>query len=397
MFDHVEKFPGDPILSLVEAFNADSRQEKVNLSIGIYYDNAGSVPTLQSVIEAERSLQERALTSPSYLPMEGMAEFRSAVQRLLLGDDSGDAERARLATIQTLGGSGALKVGADFLHRYFPTSTVYVSDYTWDNHVGIFQGAGFAVGRYRYFDTHSKGVDFDGMLSDLSAMHERSIVVLHPCCHNPTGADLTPSQWDKLITVVLERNLIPFLDMAYQGFGDGIDDDAYAIRAFARAGIKFFLSNSFSKIFSLYNERIGALSVVCADEDEAVRVLGQLKSTVRTNYSSPPATGARLVSAVLLDEGRNRAWREEVNQMHGRIKGMRQALRSAIETRKPDADVAYLTSQRGMFSFTGLSTEQVNVLRADWGVYLVGNGRLCVAGLTERNAPRVAEALVGVL
>jgi aromatic-amino-acid transaminase len=397
MFEHVEPFPGDPILSLVEAFNADARQDKVNLSVGIYYDEEGRVPTLRSVVDAERSLPARALTSPSYLPMDGLADFRKAVQTLVFGEDSPVAASRRVATIQTLGGSGALRVGADFLHRYFPSAIAFVSDYTWDNHVGIFQGAGFTVDRYRYFDKQSKGVDFEGMLSDLLAMREQSIVVLHPCCHNPTGADLTPVQWDRLVSVVQQRNLIPFLDMAYQGFGDGIEEDAYAIRAFERAGIKFFVSNSFSKIFSLYNERVGALSVVCADAEEAERVLGQLKATVRVNYSSPPATGARLVSAVLLDSQLNRAWREDVGLMRERIGGMRRALRAAVETRKPDADLSYLTSQRGMFSFTGLSSGQVEVLRRDWGVYLVGNGRLCVAGLTTRNVSRVAEALVSVL
>jgi len=397
MFEHVESFPGDPILSLVEAFNADARQNKVNLSVGIYYDEEGRVPTLQSVIDAERSLPARALMSPSYLPMDGLADFRKAVQFLLFGEDSSVVQERRVATIQTLGGSGALKVGSDFLHRYFPSSTAFVSDFTWDNHVGIFQGAGFTVDRYRYFDKQSKGVDFEGMLADLLEMPGQSIVVLHPCCHNPTGADLTPAQWDRLVSVVQQRNLIPFLDMAYQGFGDGMEEDAYAIRAFERSGIKFFVSNSFSKIFSLYGERVGALSVVCSDAEEAQRVLGQLKSTVRTNYSSPPATGARLVSAVLLDEERNLAWRQDVELMRNRITGMRRALRIAVEARKPSADLMYLTTQRGMFSFTGLSLEQVETLRSDWGVYLVGNGRLCVAGLTTQNVPYVADALVSVL
>jgi aromatic-amino-acid transaminase len=397
MFEHVEPFPGDPILSLVEAFNADARHDKVNLSIGIYYDNEGRIPTLGSVADAERSLPERALTSAAYLPMDGLADFRKAVQVLLFGDESLVAESQRVATIQTLGGSGALKVGADFLHRYFPSSTALVSDYTWDNHVGIFHGAGFKVDRYRYFDKLSKGVDFEGMLSDMLAMREQSIVVLHPCCQNPTGADLTPAQWDRLVSVFQERNLIPFLDMAYQGFGDGIEEDAYAIRAFERAGVKFFVSNSFSKIFSLYNERVGALSVVCKDAEEAERVLGQLKSTVRINYSSPPATGARIVSAVLLDAERNRVWRQEVGLMRERVRGMRQVLRDVVEAKKPDVDLSYLTSQRGMFSFTGLSRERVEMLREDWGVYLVGNGRLCVAGLTTQNVLRVAEALVSVI
>lgn len=397
MFEHVESFPGDPILSLVDAFNADVRQNKVNLSIGIYSDEEGCVPTLRSVVDAERSLPSRALMSPSYLPMDGLADFRKVVQFLLFGEDSPAVEDRRIATIQTVGGTGALKVGADFLYRYFPSSTAFVSDHTWDNHVGIFQGAGFTVNRYRYFDQQSKGVDFEGMLADIIAMREQSIVVLHPCCHNPTGADLTPAQWDQLVSVVQQRNLIPVLDMAYQGFGDGIEEDAYAIRAFERVGIKFFVNNSFSKIFSLYNERVGALSVVCAGADEAQRVLGQLKSTVRTNYSSPPAMGARLVSAVLMDEERKRAWHQEVSVMRERMNGMRQALRAAVELRRPGVDFSYLTSQRGMFSFTGLSPEKVEILRKDWGVYLVGNGRLCVAGLTARNVPHVADALVGVL
>ncbi|MFP3558771.1 amino acid aminotransferase [Paraburkholderia sp. SIMBA_049] len=397
MFEHVESFPGDPILSLVEAFNTDARSDKLNLSIGLYYDEDGRVPTLQSVTNAEQSLPNRALLSPSYLPMDGLSDFRKAVQSLIFGLDSEALERRRVATIQTLGGSGALKVGADFLHRHFPNSTAYVSDHTWDNHRGIFQGAGVNVSQYRYFDKQSKGVDFESMLADLFSMPEQSIVILHPCCHNPTGADLTPMQWDRVVEFVQMKKLIPFIDMAYQGFGDGIDEDAYAIRAFERAGVKFFVSNSFSKIFSLYSERIGALSVVCESADEAGRVLGQLKSTVRTNYSSPPATGARLVSTVLLDDELSRMWRDEVRLMRDRITGMRQALRAKVEERKPGASVSYLTSQRGMFSFTGLSVEQVETLRRDWGVYLVGNGRLCMAGLTERNVSGVADALVSVL
>jgi aromatic-amino-acid transaminase len=397
MFEHVEPFSGDPILSLVETFNADPRSDKVNLSIGIYYDENGKIPTLRSVLSAEETIPSRSSMSPSYLPMEGNSAYCDGVQALLFGENSTALACRRVATVQTIGGSGALKVGADFLRRYFPSSQVWVSDNTWDNHVGIFEGAGFAVNRYRYFDPKTKSVDFSGLLADLDALRDESIVILHPCCHNPTGADLTPAQWDQLVSVIQHRNLVPFLDIAYQGFGEGIEEDAYAIRALASAGVSFFVSNSFSKIFSLYNERVGALSVVCADAAEADRVHGQLKSTIRTNYSSPPATGARLVAAILANSTLRDIWRRDVDDMRNRINGMRRALRTAMETNAPDENFSYLTLQRGMFSFTGLNRDQVNVLRDDWGVYLIGNGRLCLAGLTPHNIPRVAEALTSVL
>ncbi|ACY86018.1 aromatic amino acid transaminase [Edwardsiella piscicida] len=397
MFEHVDDYAGDPILSLMESYQRDARAHKVNLSIGLYYDQRGEVPMLASVATALARLNAAAPAAPLYLPMEGMADYRSAVQSLLLGDDHPALRARRVATIQTLGGSGALKVGADFLRRYFPRAEVWVSDPTWENHIAIFEGAGFRVHRYPYFDPQTLGVCFDAMLATLEQLPSHSIVLLHPCCHNPTGSDLTPAQWDSLVSLLRRRALIPFLDIAYQGFGGGMEQDAYAIRTMAAAGLPCLVSNSFSKIFSLYGERVGGLSVMCSDEAEAGRVLGQLKATVRRNYSSPPLHGAALVAAVLNDAALQRQWREEVEAMRLRIIAMRERLASHLNLALPSRRFDYLCQQRGMFSYTGLSAQQVGDLRRRDGVYLVGSGRMCMAGLNEGNLDRVAAALVRVM
>ncbi|GGY26765.1 amino acid aminotransferase [Paludibacterium paludis] len=395
MFEHVDAFAGDPILSLMEAFTKDVRPEKVNLSIGLYYDEQGRLPRMKAVDIAEAAMARNPQPC-GYLPMDGLAGYRTSIQHLLFGESHEAVTSGRIATIQTLGGSGALKVGADFLRRYFPQSAVWVSDPTWDNHVSIFEGAGFTVNRYPYFDAGTRRVAFDAMLATLDGLPAGSIVLLHPCCHNPTGSDLTPAQWDEVIRVAKARRLIPFMDIAYQGFGDGIDDDAYAIRAMTDAGVEFLVSNSFSKIFSLYGERCGGLSVVTASKDEAARVLGQLKFTVRRNYSSPPTHGARIVASVLGDPELKAMWIAEVDEMRGRIKTMRQTLFDVLKTELPALDFSHLITQKGMFSYTGFSVEQVNALRERFGIYLVGSGRMCVAGLNTGNALTVAKAFAAV-
>ncbi len=397
MFQHIDAYAGDPILSLMETFKTDPRADKVNLSIGLYYDAKGVIPQLDAVQQAYGRIEGRRAVPSLYLPMEGMKAYREAIQQLLFGADSAAVQAGRVATIQTLGGSGALKVGADFLRRYFPQAEVWVSDPTWDNHVAIFEGAGFKVHSYPYFDPQTLGVAFDAMLDKLACLPAQSVVLLHPCCHNPTGSDLTPAQWDQVIEVLRARTLIPFLDIAYQGFGAGIDEDAYAIRALAAAGLPFLVANSFSKIFSLYGERVGGLSVVCHDAAQADLVLGQLKATVRRNYSSPPMLGAELVSAVLGDAVLKQGWLGEVDTMRTRIISMRQTLRDALGQTLPGRNFDYLVTQRGMFSYTGLSAAQVDRLREEFGIYLVRSGRICVAGLNTANIDRVAEAFARVM
>lgn len=397
MFQHIDAYAGDPILSLMETFKTDARAGKVNLSIGLYYDEKGAIPQLGAIREAYGRVEGRRAVPSVYLPMEGFKPYRDGIQQLLFGADSAALAAGRVATIQTLGGSGALKVGADFLRRYFPQSEVWVSDPTWDNHVAIFEGAGFKVHTYPYFDPASLGVAFDAMLAALSALPARSVVLLHPCCHNPTGSDLTPAQWDRVVEVVRSRALIPFLDIAYQGFGAGMEQDAYAIRALAAAGLPFLVANSFSKIFSLYGERVGGLSVVCEDADAAGRVLGQLKATVRRNYSSPPMLGAELVATVLGDAALKAGWLAEVEAMRTRIIAMRETLVGALKQTLPARNFDYLVAQRGMFSYTGLSAAQVDRLREEFGIYLVRSGRICVAGLNAGNVGRVAEAFAKVM
>jgi len=397
VFQKVDAYAGDPILSLMERFKEDPRSDKVNLSIGLYYNEEGIIPQLQAVAEAEARLNAVPHGASLYLPMEGLNSYRNTIAPLLFGADHAVLTQKRVATIQTLGGSGALKVGADFLKKYFPDSGVWVSDPTWENHVAIFEGAGFTVQTYPWFDSETNGVRVDALLEKLNALPERSIVLLHPCCHNPTGADLTNAQWDAVIDVLKTRNLIPFLDIAYQGFGAGMEEDAYAIRAVASAGLPALVSNSFSKIFSLYGERVGGLSVVCEDAEAAGRVLGQLKATVRRIYSSPPNFGAQVVATVLGDDRLKASWLAEVESMRKRILTMRQELVDVLKEAVPGHNFDYLLKQRGMFSYTGLSAAQVDRLREEFGVYLISSGRMCVAGLNASNVHRVAQAFAAVM
>ena len=396
MFQHIPPYAGDPILSLIVAFLADSRPRKANLGIGIYYDENGQIPVLRSVQKAEASLAKHVTPKP-YLPMEGMESYRNAIQELVFGADHPLRKAGRIATIQTVGGSGALKVGADFLKRFFPDAQVWVSDPTWDNHRSMFDGAGFVVNDYPYYDDSTGTIDIDGMLETLQRLPKRSIVLLHPCCHNPTGVDLSQAQWRQVIEVLKAGELIPFLDLAYQGFGDGFEEDVFAIRELAAANISFLLANSFAKNFSIYAERCGGLSVVCPDAKQAEFVLGQLKFTVRRNYSSPPLHGASVISTVLNDPALKAEWQGEVAQMRERIKAMRKKLFDTLSAAAPGRDFSYLITQRGMFSYSGLSPEQVDRLREEFGVYLVRSGRMCIAGLNDGNVDYVAAAMAAVL
>lgn len=396
MFEHVEAYAGDPILSLNEAFGKDPRTDKVNLSIGVYFEDNGKIAMLPSVRAAELKVVADAGARP-YLPMEGAANFRIAVQHLLFGADHPALKENRIVTLQTVGSSGGLKVGADFLKRYFPDSTLFISDPSWDNHRAVFEGSGITVGMYPYYDPATGGLRFDAMLAALKQMKEKSIVLLHACCHNPTGVDLTNQQWEQIVPVLKERNLIPFLDLAYQGYGDGIVEDTFAVRLLATSGMSFMIANSFSKSMGLYGERCGALSVACANAAEAVNVLGQLKANVRRNYSNPPLHGGQIVARVLTDPELRPMWEKEVIAMRDRIQAMRKQLHDVLSAKLPGRDFSYFLTQRGMFSYTGLSAEQADRLKNEFGVYILRSGRMCVSGLNTRNVEAVASAMAAVL
>jgi aromatic-amino-acid transaminase len=396
LFGHLEPYAGDPILSLNEAFQKDARAHKINLSIGIYFDEEGRIPVLASVREAEAQMLAGGGTK-SYLPIEGDAAMRRAVQALLFGAGHAAVTGGRVATLQTVGSSGGLKVGADFIRRWLPGSAVWVSDPTWDNHRAMFEGAGMAVQTYPYYDAETGGLKFDAMCDALRKLPPKSIVLLHACCHNPTGVDLTRAQWDQLVPLLAERQLLPYLDLAYQGYGDGIEEDAYAVRLLADQGLTFIVANSFSKSMSVYGERAGALSFVCADAAEAELVLGQMKATVRRNYSSPPIHAAGIVARVLGDAKLRPQWEREVAAMRERILAMRKSLHAVLTAKLPGRDFGYFLTQRGMFSYTGLSAAQVDRLREEHAVYLVRSGRMCVAGLSTKNVERTAAAFAAVL
>ncbi|HRD85273.1 MAG TPA: amino acid aminotransferase [Rubrivivax sp.] len=396
MFEHLDAYAGDPILSLNEDFQKDPRPHKINLSIGIYFDDAGRIPVLQCVRDAEAQMLAEGGAKP-YLPIEGAGPARRAVQELLFGADHEALRSGRVVTLQTVGSSGGLRVGADFLKRWFPGSGVWVSDPTWDNHRAMFEGAGLAVQTYPYYDAATGGLRFDDMLQTLRGLPAQSVVLLHACCHNPTGVDLGRTQWEALIPVLRERELLPYLDLAYQGYGDGIEEDAYAVRALAASGLPFFVANSFSKSMSVYGERAGALSVVCGSAAEADRVLGQLKATVRRNYSSPGIHAAGLVARVLSDARLRRSWETDVAHMRERILAMRRSLHGVLSAKCPGKDFGYFLGQRGMFSYTGLSAAQVDRLREEFAVYLIRSGRMCIAGLNTGNVERTAVAMAAVL
>ncbi|CAB3809912.1 Tyrosine aminotransferase [Paraburkholderia caffeinitolerans] len=396
MFEHIDAYPGDPILSLNENFQKDPRQNKVNLSIGIYFDDEGRLPVMKAVHEAEAAILAEPGAKP-YLPMAGFTQYRDAVQALVFGAQCPSRAANRIATVQTLGGSGALKVGADFIKRYFPQSQVWVSDPTWENHRFIFERAGFVVNTYPYYDEATGGLKFEAMLSAIDALPAKSVVLLHACCHNPTGVDLDESQWTQLIDVLQKRDLLPFVDMAYQGFGAGLDADAFAVRELGRRGVPALVANSFSKNFSLYGERCGGLHLICEDAGAADRVLGQLTSAVRSNYSNPPTHGAKIVTRVLATPGLKASWEAELAAMCERIARMRQAIHDGLAAHVSGEALSRYVKQRGMFTYTGLSADQVERLKEEFGVYILRSGRMCVAGLNEKNVSIVVDAVGKVL
>ncbi|WP_431046770.1 amino acid aminotransferase [Roseateles sp. L2-2] len=395
LFAAVAMAPRDPILGLNEQFNADPNPNKVNLGVGVYYDDNGKLPLLACVAAAEA--QMHAAPKPrGYLPIDGIAAYDLAVQGLVFGADSDVLKSKRVATVQAIGGTGGLKIGADFLKRLNPGATVLISDPSWENHRALFTNAGFPVETYPYYDAANRGINFDGMLSALNAAPAGTVVVLHACCHNPTGYDLTPAQWAQVVEVVKAKHLVAFLDMAYQGFGEGIAEDGAVIQQFLDAGLDFFVSTSFSKSFSLYGERVGALSVVCASAEETVKVLSQLKIVIRTNYSNPPTHGAQVVATVLSTPALRAQWEEELAGMRVRIKQMREALVTELKAAGITDDLSYVTRQKGMFSYSGLSAEQMQRLRSEFGVYGVDSGRICVAALNSKNLKPVAAAIAAV-
>jgi aromatic-amino-acid transaminase len=395
LFAAVEMAPRDPILGLNEQFNADPNPAKVNLGVGVYFDDNGKLPLLECVQAAEKMMME-APKARGYLPIDGIAAYDKAVQGLVFGADSEAVKAGRIATIQALGGTGGLKVGADLLKRMNPAAKVLISDPSWENHRALFEGAGFVVEQYPYYDAVSRGINFDGMLAALNAAPAGTIVVLHACCHNPTGYDITTAQWSQVIAAVKARGLVPFLDMAYQGFGEGIKEDGAAVDLFMAAGIAFFVATSFSKSFSLYGERVGALSVVCDSKEEATRVLSQLKRVIRTNYSNPPTHGAQVVALVLTTPALREMWEGELAAMRVRIKEMRVALRAKLEAAGLRQDFSFITRQKGMFSYSGLAKPQMERLRNEFGIYGVDSGRICVAALNSRNIDATVAAIAQV-
>jgi aromatic-amino-acid transaminase len=388
--------PKDPILGVTESFVADKNPAKVNLGVGVYYDENGKVPLLECVKRAEQQRVQSG-TPKSYLPIDGLQAYDQAVQALIFGAGAPVVADKRVVTVQALGGTGGLKIGADFLKQLSPQATVWISEPSWENHRALFESAGFAVLAYPYYDPATRGIRFDAMLATLEGLPAGAIVVLHSCCHNPTGADLSQEQWQKVLAVVRARGLVPFLDLAYQGFAEGIDTDAYAPRLFAAAMSPIFLSSSFSKSLSLYGERVGAFSLVAGSADEAVRALSQLKRIVRTNYSNPPTHGGDIVARVLNTPELRKLWDEELGGMRERIKAMRKALADGVQQRVPGADWSFVLKQRGLFSYTGLTQVQVERLRTDFGIYAIDTGRICVAALNAKNIGYVADAIAKVI
>ena len=396
LFNAVEMAPRDPILGLNEQFNADTNPNKVNLGVGVYYDDAGKLPLLECVQKAEKQMME-APKPRGYLPIDGIAAYDSAVKNLVFGADSEPVKSGRVATVQGLGGTGGLKIGADFLRKVNSNAKVLISDPSWENHRALFSQAGFTVETYPYYNAAKRGVDFDGMLTALDQAPAGTVVVLHACCHNPTGYDITAAQWDQVVAAVKSKNLVAFLDMAYQGFGHGIAEDGAVIAKFVAAGIDFFVSTSFSKSFSLYGERVGALSVLCQSPEETSRVLSQLKIMIRTNYSNPPTHGAQVCATVLNTPELRALWEKELAGMRTRIKEMRTMLVEKLKAAGVKEDMSFITEQIGMFSYSGMTKDQMVRLRNEFGVYGVDSGRICVAALNTRNIDYVCQSIAKVL
>jgi aromatic-amino-acid transaminase len=396
MFSAVAMAPRDPILGLNEQFAADTSPHKVNLGVGVYYDDEGKLPLLACVRQAEQQMNASP-KARGYLPIDGIAAYDQAVKSLVFGATSEPVTSGRVATVQALGGTGGLKIGADFLRQLSPQAQVLISDPSWENHRALFTQAGFTVGTYAYYDAARRGVNFDGMLAALHGAAAGTIVVLHACCHNPTGYDITPAQWDQVVAACQARQLVPFLDMAYQGFGHGIAEDGAVIGKFVAAGLTFLVSTSFSKSFSLYGERVGALSVLCQDKDEAARVLSQLKIMIRTNYSNPPTHGGTVVAAVLGTPELRAQWEKELGEMRVRIKQMRVALVDKLKAAGVKQDMSFITDQIGMFSYSGLSKDQMVRLRDEFSVYGTDTGRMCVAALNSKNIDYVCQSIAKVI
>lgn len=396
LFTAVEMAPRDPILGLNDQFAADTNPNKVNLGVGVYFDDNGKLPLLQCVQAAEKAMMDKP-AARGYLPIDGIAAYDNAVKGLVFGADSDVVTSGRVSTVQAIGGTGGLKIGADFLKKISPNAKVLISNPSWENHKAIFTNAGFEVGTYAYYDAATRSVDFAGMLADLNAAAAGTIVVLHACCHNPTGYDITAAQWDEVIAVVKTKGLVAFLDMAYQGFGHGIAEDGAVIGKFVAAGLNIFVSTSFSKSFSLYGERVGALSVVANDKEEAARVLSQLKIVIRTNYSNPPTHGGAVVAAVLNNPELRALWEKELAEMRVRIKEMRQKLVDGLKAAGVTQDMSFITTQIGMFSYSGLSKDQMVRLRSEFGVYGTDTGRMCVAALNSKNIEHVCKSIAAVI
>jgi aromatic-amino-acid transaminase len=400
LFTAVEMAPRDPILGITEAYAADTNPNKVNLGVGVYCDENGKLPLLKCVQAAEKTMMATP-TPRGYLPIDGIVAYDTAVKTLVFGAGSEPITSGRVATVQGVGGTGGLKIGADFLKKISPNATVLISDPSWENHRALFTSAGFDVQSHPYFDASMNGgkggVNFDGMLAAFNAAAPGTIVVLHACCHNPTGYDISPAQWDQVVAVVKAKGLVPFLDMAYQGFGYGLAEDGAAVQKFVAAGMTFFVSTSFSKSFSLYGERVGALSVLCANKDEAARVLSQLKIVIRTNYSSPPTHGGAVVAAVMNNPELRALWEEELGEMRVRIKAMRQKLVDGLKAAGVKQDMSFITTQIGMFSYSGLSKDQMVRLRGEFGVYGTDSGRMCVAALNNKNIDYVCASIAKVM
>jgi aromatic-amino-acid transaminase len=396
LFESVELAPRDPILGLNEQFVADKRPTKVNLGVGVYYDDAGRVPLLSCVHQAELKRVNSA-AAHSYLPIEGLASLNNAARALVLGKNAQAIESERAFTVQSVGGTGALKIGADYLKQLVPNAKVAISRPSWENHRALFERAGFEVVEYPYYDASTRGLNLPAMMQALEALPANSIVVLHACCHNPTGVDPTPQQWQQIAQIVQKQQLIPFLDIAYQGFGDGLEQDASAVRLFVEMGLTCLISTSFSKSFSLYGERIGALTVVTDSADQAKRVLSQVKRVIRTNYSNPPTFGAAVVADVLSSDTLFAMWDSELAHMRERIKLMRHQLVDKLKALGVQEDFSFVLAQKGMFSYSGLNAAQVDVLRDKHGIYAVSSGRICVAALNSKNIDAVTQAIADVL
>ncbi|NYT66052.1 aspartate/tyrosine/aromatic aminotransferase [Alcaligenaceae bacterium] len=396
LFESVELAPRDPILGLNEQYNADTRSGKVNLGVGVYYDDEGRLPLLAAVRKAEIARAESGAPR-GYLPIEGIPGYNNGAQTLLLGASSALMASGRVLTAQALGGTGALKIGADFLKQLVPQAHVVISDPSWENHRALFERAGFTVDTYPYYDAATHGLNFTGMLAALKALPAKTIVVLHACCHNPTGVDPTFEQWKEIAQVVKNQDLVPFLDIAYQGFGDGLEEDASVVRLFADLDMTMLVSSSFSKSFSLYGERVGALTLISSSKDESNRVLSQLKRVIRTNYSNPPTHGGTIVSTILNTPELYQLWVDELSHMRDRIREMRAQFVAKLKEHGVTQNFDFVLQQRGMFSYSGLTATQVDRLREEFGIYAVSSGRICVAALNSRNIDYVTQSIAQVL